>query len=234
MMVNGFSANQEASAEYVLTNYFATAKRNQVRAAHMDVEFDATLPKLGRTATLLARRLVSPKGEIHYEVQTSTGDSAIKKEVIARYMSAEMEPPSQMPTDAAITPANYKFKSKGIRDRDGRRTFVYEVNPRKKRVGLFKGEIWVDAETGLTVRETGSFVKSPSVFLKNVQFVREFALRDGFSVPASIKTLMTTRFWGPAELSLKFTNFNWDVSLASQSMGTSGKRHPDAESRQGS
>ena len=34
-------------------------------------------------------------------------------------------------------------------------TYVFQVTPRKKRAGLFKGEIWIDAATYLRVQETG-------------------------------------------------------------------------------
>lgn len=224
LLVSGFvPAPETYSAEYVLSSYLETSTRNLVRGASMEAKFSADLPKLERAATLTAHRTIGLRGDIHYDVLGSSGDGAIKKEVIARYMSGEMEPPSSLPTDVAITPANYKFKARGVREREGRRVFVYEVNPRKKRIGLFKGEVWVDAETGLTLREAGTFVKSPSVFLKNVQFVREFDLRDGYSVPRRIETNMQTRFWGPARLSVEFTEFAWNTSLASNAKISSGQ-----------
>ena len=47
------------------------------------------------------------------------------------------------------------------------------MTPRKKRAGLFKGEIWIDAATYLRVQESGYLVKNPSIFLKKVAFVTE-------------------------------------------------------------
>ena len=37
--------------------------------------------------------------------------------------------------------ANYKFKYKGMATNDGRTVHVFQLTPRKKRVGLFKGEL---------------------------------------------------------------------------------------------
>jgi hypothetical protein len=221
-LVKGFAPGPEISNEYVLASYLETSRRNQVRGASMVTEFEAVLPKLDRSATLQARRIVNARGEVNYEVLQSAGDSAVKKEVIARYIAAEMEPPAHLPTDVAITPANYKFKPKGVRERDGVTCFVYEVSPRKKRVGLFKGEVWVDVETGLTVREAGTFSKSPSVFLKSVQFSRDFHLRDGYSVPWRFETSMVTRFWGPARLTINYNSFGWDSMLASAPVAGNG------------
>jgi hypothetical protein len=113
----------------------------------------------------------------------------------------------------AITPVNYKFKYKGLQEIAGRQVHVYEVNPRKKRVGLFKGEIWIDSDTGLTVREAGRFVKSPSIFLKKVDFERQYAIVDGVSVPKSLSSQIQTRFWGMAELEIEYTDVTWDPEL---------------------
>ena len=32
---------------------------------------------------------------------------------------------------------------------------IFELNPKKKRVGLFKGELWVDTATGMPLKEMG-------------------------------------------------------------------------------
>ena len=65
------------------------------------------------------------------------------------------------------------------------------MNPRKKREGLFKGEIWIDTDTALPVREVGRFVKSPSVFLKKVDFTLtyDYAVLGNGAVPDSVKRI---------------------------------------------
>ena len=55
----------------------------------------------------------------------------------------------------SLTPKNYKFKYKGQAERNGYTVHVFQVSPRKKMVGLFKGELWVDAKSYLPVRESG-------------------------------------------------------------------------------
>ena len=87
---------------------------------------------------------------------------------------------------------------------------MFDVAPRHKRVGLFKGEIWIDAKTFLCVRESGRLVKPPSIFLKKIEFVKEYAIQDGISVPRQIHSVVDTRLVGPAELTIDFRN----VSLA--------------------
>ena len=76
-------------------------------------------------------------------------------------------------------------------------------------IGLFKGELWLDGATGMPVREAGEFVKSPSVFLKKVEFVRDYEIHDGVAFPSHIESTVDTRLVGKAELSILFTNVSY-------------------------
>jgi hypothetical protein len=135
-----------------------------------------------------------------------SGDNTIKQEVITHYLAAESA--SRDPGAIAITPANYKFRYKGARQQDGREVRVFQITPREKRVGLFRGELWLDGQTGMPVREAGQFVKNPSVFLKKVAFVQEFELQDGVAIPKHFQGTVDTRLVGRAELSIDFSNFS--------------------------
>ena len=109
----------------------------------------------------------------------------------------------------AVTPVNYKFKYRGLQRHGSETVHIFEVTPRHKKVGLFKGEIWIDAETSLRVRESGRLVKNPSIFVKSIEFVREYEIRDGISVLRQIHTVVDTRLVGPAELTIAFRNVSF-------------------------
>jgi hypothetical protein len=197
-------------SENILGRYVQASGTKVVRGLTMAAMFAGSLPKMGKSATVSARRLITRDGSVNYEITDRRGDSTVWKEIILRYINGEMENAGKNHAQVAVTPENYKFKYKGVRERDGRTAHVFEVNPRKKRQGLFKGEVWIDAETALTVFETGRFVKSPSVFLKKVQFSREYAILDGVAVPKTLQTSIETRFWGLAQLDIQFSDFRWD------------------------
>jgi hypothetical protein len=204
------------SPDTIVDNYL-TASRGQERSlkgASMDVEFAASLPKLKKQGRLHALRRISPLGLIKYERLRFEGDSTVNKQVITRYLSAEAEAQREQPPPAvAVTPRNYKFKYMGLAQLDGRPVHVFQVSPKQKRQGLFSGEIWVDAATYLRVQESGYLVKSPSIFLKKVAFIRRYEIRDGISVPRQVQSVVDTRLVGKAELTIEFTNFSIDPML---------------------
>ena len=106
---------------------------------------------------------------------------------------------------------------------EGRRVHVYEISPRKKRVGLYRGDLWIDEETALPVREAGQFSKSPSpIFLRKVSFTRTYLFLDGVALPTRIESVIETRIAGKAELVINYTNFQpgGDAPAADPQAGT--------------
>ena len=125
--------------------------------------------------------------------------------MITRYLAAESA--ARENGTIAITPANYKFRYAGRLVQNGVTTQIMELTPKKKAVGLFKGQIWIDAVSGMPVREVGQFVKTPSVFLKKIAFVRDYEIRNGIAFPRHIQSTVDTRIVGRAELEINFSNF---------------------------
>jgi hypothetical protein len=204
--------SSRAKADEIVDRYMNATERQQtqLRGISMEVEIEAKLPKLKKQGRLHGLRNISKLGQITYRAVTFLGDRTIKNDVIARYLTAETHATDGDTADLAISPRNYKFKYKGVFERNGRSVHVFEVAPEKKRVGLFKGQLWVDARTYLPVREAGRMVKNPSIFLKKIEFVRDYEIRDGVAYPRHIESMVQTRLVGSAELSISYTNIAKD------------------------
>jgi hypothetical protein len=197
----------------LVESYTAAAREQSARfrGVSMDVDIAASLPSMHKNGRLHALKHISRLGRITYEALKFDGDNSVKRDVIARYLAAESQARATE-SSLAVLPANYKFKYKGLQDQG--RVHVFEVTPKKKRVGLFKGELWLDARTFLPVHESGRMVKSPSIFLKQVDFVQDYEIRDGVSIPVRMHTIVDTRLIGKAELTVDFRN----VALADESV----------------
>lgn len=182
----------------------------RLRGATMQVEIEASLPQLKKHGRLHALRRISQLGRITYEILHFEGDSSVKTQVIARYLAADVQAQTDDDPSIAVTPANYKFQYKGLVTDGGRRAYHFHLTPKDKRVGTFKGDLWLDAETCLPVRESGRLAKNPSFFVKRIDFVREYDIQDGLAIPRRIQSTAETRLVGKAELTVRFH----DVSLA--------------------
>jgi negative regulator of sigma E activity len=213
-----------SASDAIVENYCAAARGQQqlLKGASMDMEIDAALPQLKKRGKLHALRRISALGRITYEFLRFEGDGTVKSQVITRYLTAEAETQKEQAPSLAVTPENYKFKYKGKAAWNGRDVHVFQVTPRQKRQGLFKGEVWIDAATYLRVRESGYLVKNPSIFLKRVEFVRNYEIRDGIAVPRRVESVVETRLVGKAELTIDFTNFSIDGSVNQAAAGEAG------------
>jgi len=207
-----FADSLPLPANVIVENYCAASKQQEatVKTASMDVDIDASLPKLKKQGKLHALRRISALGRITYEMLKFEGDGTVKNQVIARYLSAAAEVQKDQAPSLAITPENYNFKYKGRNTIEGRDIHVFQVNPKQKRQGLFKGEVWIDAATYLRIQESGQMVKNPSFFVKKIAFTRKYEIRDGISVPRQVQSEIDTRLVGKAELTINFSNFSID------------------------
>lgn len=186
------------------------AQQSALRGATEEVDIDAAVLKFKKRGKLHALRSISKLGKITYHALGFSGDNVVKTEVIANYLKAEIDSASKGGSSVSITPENYKFKYKGTQDINGRQVYILHLSPRQKKVGLFKGELWLDAETYMPVREAGSFVKSPSFMLKKMQFVRDYELQNGVSLPQRTESRVETRFFGKVELNINYLTFSKD------------------------
>jgi hypothetical protein len=60
-------------------------------------------------------------------------------------------------------------------------------------------------------------VKSPSVFLKRVAFVRKYEIRDGISVPTQEQSVVDTRLGiGTLEMTVEFSNYAIDTRAVAE------------------
>ncbi len=210
----GMAVDTDDSNDPMINKFLDASKRQQqaLLGSQMEVDIDAKIPRLkeqGKMKFLRTVRTVPKLGQIFYrKLGEFVGDKTIQSQVIERYVELEEDGPGPGKESIAITPANYKFRLKSKITMGDQQTYVFELTPKgKKRDGLFKGELWLDAATGMPLREKGQLVKNPSYWLKKVEFVNDFALQNGISIPAHIECTIDTKLAGKAELSINFSNF---------------------------
>jgi hypothetical protein len=179
----------------VLERYSSGLAASGLDAGAVEVEIEGSVPRLDKQARVEAIRRWS-EGKRAYQFLTVEGDSFVRNEMIARYFAMDTD---GEPMAAAITKSNYKFKfvtTKGP-------VAVFQIVPRRKRLGMIAGEMWIDTESGLVTHLEGRMVKSPSVLLRRVDITQEMEIQDGVTKVRETHLEISTRFAGRAELTIR-------------------------------
>jgi hypothetical protein len=190
------------SSELALQAHNARTQR-QARelAAYSDTTVvEAELPQTSQKGRLQLQRIFSAPKSLAFKVGNFVGDSFVKTNVIARVLQSEVDHAQKDDNaDVAITSANYKFSYKGVQEIEGGNLcHVFQVKPRHKRIGLFKGTIYLDVYTGGMRRAEGKMVKSPSLFVKNIEFSQDYSDIAGFDMVTHVHSTADTRIIGKA------------------------------------
>lgn len=161
---------------------------------------EAELPQTKQKGRYQLQRIYSSPKSLAFKAVNFVGDGFVKTNVIARLLQSEVDRAKQGDnSDVAITSENYKFTYKGLEEMEGGPLcHVFQVKPRHKRVGLFKGTVYVNVYNGAMYKAEGKMVKSPSFFVKNIEFSQEYAEVAGFDMVTHVHSTADTRIVGKA------------------------------------
>ena len=193
--------SDESRAAEILQRHFAVREARQGGAQSVvSFEIQASLPRLKKHGMMRGLERIGEGGRVVFSQLHFVGDELIKTAVIGRFLTAQKSGPEE--GDLALAARNYRFRYRGNCDYNGRTALVFLAEPKKKRIGLFKGEVWIDRETAQPLREWGDFVRSPSLFLSRIRFVRDYEMDGALSHPRRIILTMRAALVGPAELTM--------------------------------
>lgn len=147
----------------------------------------AELPESKQQGEYEVKRQYSAPKSLLFTALRFTGDTFVKSNVITRLMQSEVEHVEKDDSSSmAFNAANYKFSYKGLQNLGGRTLHEFQVKPRRRRVGLLKGNLYLDAYTGSLVHLEGVPAKSPSVFLSKIRVSQDFADFGPFTLPVHL------------------------------------------------
>jgi hypothetical protein len=181
----------------------------------------AELPETSQKGEYALKRRFTWPRSLRFHALGFSGDGFVKTNVIPRLLQSEVEHVEKdKGAETAISGRNYKFAYKGTDQIDGREVHVFQVKPRKKRPGLFKGRIFLDSATGSLRRAEGTLVKTPSFFVKKVEFVQEYADVGKFTFPVRIHSTAQTRLLGRTIVDIVHKDYQLDTQPVSSASAT--------------
>ena len=90
-------------------------------------------------------KVVSRTGHTVYRGLRFMGDNLVKTAVIARFLANDARPDREAGID--VTRQNYSLMYDRASADNGLIAYVFGLQPLRKRIGLFKGELWLGATT---------------------------------------------------------------------------------------
>ena len=169
---------------------------------------EAQLPDQSQQGRYELLRTYSAPHTLKFKALSFTGDGFVKSNVIHRLLQSEVDHvEKEQGPETAISVRNYKFNYKGVKQIEGRLVHVFDVKPRKKRVGLFKGKIYIDTLTGSLRRAEGQAVKSPSFFVNKIEFTTDYADFGSFTFPVRLHSTAKTRLVGRAVVDVSISEY---------------------------
>jgi hypothetical protein len=149
----------------------------------------AVLPDTAHRGTFELQRTFAAPRSLKYTPINFTGDTFVKSEVVSRMLQAEVDHVQKNDRlQTALTEANYRFSYKGEQKSNEHAIYTYQVKPRHKKAGLFKGHIYLDARNGNLTRSEGAIVKSSSFFVRKIEFVQDYVEIRHFIFPTHLQT----------------------------------------------
>jgi len=175
-----------------------SARQNATLAAYTALTtVNASLPDSKQRGQFELSRQYTAPHVLKFKSVRFEGDSFVKVNVIGRLLQSEVEREQKDAfADIAVNRKNYKVAFKKTDDLNGRLVHVFQLKPRARRPGLFKGHIYIDAFTGTIVRAEGRMVKSPSLFIKNIDFAQDFTDVGSFTFPTHLHSEAQVRLIG--------------------------------------
>lgn len=178
-----------------------------------------------RGAFELQRAYVAPHS-LKYTPINFTGDAFVKSNVITHVLQSEVDYVEKGdPSQTALTIDNYKFSFKGDQQLNGHMVYAYQVKPLHKRAGLFKGHVYLDAHTGGLLRSEGTISKSPSFFVRKIEFVEDSIEINHFIFPTHLHTTAQARLLGKVVLDVYHRDFQ-PQSLSASFVSTAQAGQP--------
>jgi len=163
-------------------------------------------------------RFDAPASKVSRVTQRS-GSKIVQRLVIEPIISAEADSGSPNRRDSVeICRRNYVFTFTAF-DEDAR-AFVFSVQPRRPGKYLFRGRLWIDAETFGIRRLEGEPARSPSFWVKRTHFVHEYGRFDDFWLPIRHRSDAELRLFGRSSLLIEYSGYH----LESDGLATTALR----------
>ncbi len=149
----------------------------------------------------------APKTET-FTSTSGNGSGFVRHHVFQRLMKNEKNRLQiNKDPDSLINPDNYTLEAIGIDKIGSSDCSVVHLVPKRRERDLFEGKMWIDNQDFAVVKITGHLAKSPSFWVKRVDFVRDYQKIDGFWLLSREEAVSAVRMFGKETLSVDYDKY---------------------------
>jgi len=143
-----------------------------------------------------------------YDVISRTGPSLLANKLLNSIIDNE-EKLSHNPSrsHALLTSANYTMQHTGSETIGGRPCEVLTITPKQQSSYVLNGSIWVDAQSKMIVRVTGTPPVSPSFFAGKSTITRDYGETGGFALALSSHATSSAFFGGNTVVDIVYSHY---------------------------
>ncbi len=168
--------------------------------------------RFGQAASVEVVERYEHPGRKEFEIVSEEGSSYVQN-VVRKMLDAELESAEDdRRGETQVSAEQYEFKWVEETELDGRRVYVIEINPRKKKSFLIKGRIWVDAREMAIVRMEGALSKKPSFWVGRTNIIRTYSKHGPFWLPATMESISSIMLAGKSSLMVDY--FDYEIVQA--------------------
>jgi negative regulator of sigma E activity len=147
-------------------------------------------------------------GSKQFQTVSASGWGAIRSHVFPKLLQGESE--ASLPgvrERSRITPENYSFEMVGRDYVNQRPAYVIAIAPKTRNKYLVQGRVWVDSDEYAIIRIEGKPAKSPSFWIKSVNFVHTYQKSGLLWLPVSDRSVTDARIVGATELTIEYFDY---------------------------
>jgi len=200
----------ETSAEEALCLFEQRAQQQLFTIAEYSDEtvIYAEVPQRSEAAQASLRETFFAPQTLSYSNIRLRGSGFVKSNVIVRLLETDEDHVRRgMQSKTAILASNYKFTYRNTTTFSGRPVYTFTVTSRHRVPGLFHGTIFLDAHTGHILRATGRVSKSPSWWVKRIDFTQDYADIGDFTLPVQVSSVTEARIVGRVIVTIRHTGY---------------------------
>lgn len=168
--------------------------------------YTAENSRLGKRAKVKAQVDFIAPGKKSYAVLERSGMALIVDRVIQPILDAECKSALNR-SQSDISRTNYNFQFVAFDSAEN--AYVFEASPLLPRRFLFRGRVWVDAESFGVRRVLGTPANPPSFWVKSTEFTHEYQDFGGFWLPVRHRSKAQLRLFGTSTLKIDYEDYRW-------------------------